>query len=40
MLFIAGGWVHDVSFSPKGDKLAWIGHDSSISVVNANNGQK
>lgn len=35
-----GGWVHDVSFSPKGDKLAWIGHDSSISVVNANNGQK
>jgi actin related protein 2/3 complex subunit 1A/1B len=30
-----GGWVHDVSFSASGDKLAWVGHDSSISVVQA-----
>ena len=29
-----GGWVHDVSFSPSGDKLAWVGHDSSVSAVN------
>jgi actin related protein 2/3 complex subunit 1A/1B len=29
-----GGWVHDVSFSPSGDKLAWVSHDSSVSVVN------
>jgi len=28
-----GGWVHDVSFSPSGTKLAWVGHDSSVSVV-------
>lgn len=35
-----GGWVHDVSFSPSGDKLAWVGHNSSISVVNAANGQQ
>ncbi|XP_041378819.1 actin-related protein 2/3 complex subunit 1A-like [Gigantopelta aegis] len=29
-----GGWVHGVSFSPSGNKLAWVGHDSSVSVVN------
>jgi actin related protein 2/3 complex subunit 1A/1B len=32
-----GGWVHSVSFSASGDKLAWIGHDSSISVGDAAN---
>ncbi|XP_028395299.1 actin-related protein 2/3 complex subunit 1A-like [Dendronephthya gigantea] len=32
-----GGWVHDVSFSAGGDKLAWVGHDSSISVVASSN---
>lgn len=32
-----GGWVHGVSFSASGNKLAWVGHDSSISVVNAAN---
>ncbi|XP_074648048.1 actin-related protein 2/3 complex subunit 1A-like [Tubulanus polymorphus] len=30
-----GGWVHDVSFSASGNKLAWVGHDSSISVVDS-----
>ncbi|KAL4241128.1 Actin-related protein 2/3 complex subunit 1A [Mactra antiquata] len=34
-----GGWVHCVSFSASGDKLAWVGHDSSIGVVNAANEQ-
>lgn len=28
-----GGWVHDVVFSPSGNKIAWVAHDSSISVV-------
>jgi len=28
-----GGWVHGVAFSPSGSKVAWVGHDSSISVV-------
>lgn len=31
----AGGWVHCVSFSADGNKLAWVGHDSSISVADA-----
>jgi actin related protein 2/3 complex subunit 1A/1B len=30
-----GGWVHSVSFSHAGDRLAWVGHDSSVSVANA-----
>lgn len=31
----AGSWIHDVSFSPDGNRLAWVAHDSSISVVDA-----
>ncbi|KAF2434963.1 structural constituent of cytoskeleton [Tothia fuscella] len=27
------GWVHDVAFSPSGDALAFVGHDSSVTVV-------
>uniref|UniRef100_A0A6G1S927 Actin-related protein 2/3 complex subunit n=1 Tax=Aceria tosichella TaxID=561515 RepID=A0A6G1S927_9ACAR len=32
----SGAWVHDVAFSPNGSKLAWVSHDSSISVVDSN----
>jgi len=28
------GWVHGVKFSPSGDQLAWVAHDSSVSIVN------
>lgn len=35
-----GGWVHGVSFSPSGDKLAWVGHDSSVSVLSKVGGQE
>nr|CAG4643192.1 EOG090X05RK [Ilyocryptus agilis] len=34
----AGGWVHSVSFSASGDRIAWVGHDSSISVADATKG--
>ena len=34
----AGGWVHCVSFSPSGNKLAWVAHDASISVVSKADG--
>lgn len=30
-----GGWVHSVSFSPSGDQLVWVSHNSSISVADA-----
>ncbi|XP_064478401.1 actin-related protein 2/3 complex subunit 1A-like isoform X2 [Ornithodoros turicata] len=35
----AGGWVHSVSFSADGNRLAWVGHDSSVSVVDATRNQ-
>ncbi|XP_077979751.1 actin-related protein 2/3 complex subunit 1A-like [Glandiceps talaboti] len=30
-----GGWVHGVSFSESGNKLAWVSHDSCVHVVDA-----
>ena len=33
-----GGWIHAVSFSHDGARLAWVGHDSSIAVADAPNG--
>lgn len=34
-----GGWVHCVSFSADGNKIAWVGHDSSIFVADALQGK-
>ncbi|CEP21876.1 unnamed protein product [Cyberlindnera jadinii] len=28
-----GGWIHDVAFSPAGDVLAFVSHDSTVTVV-------
>uniref|UniRef100_A0A286XJX8 Actin-related protein 2/3 complex subunit n=1 Tax=Cavia porcellus TaxID=10141 RepID=A0A286XJX8_CAVPO len=28
-----GGWVHGVSFSASGSRLAWVSHDSTVSVA-------
>jgi actin related protein 2/3 complex subunit 1A/1B len=30
------GWVHDVAFSPSGDSLAFVAHDSTLTVVYPN----
>ena len=30
-----GGWVHDVRFSADGVMVAWVAHDSSISIASA-----
>ncbi|XP_054720433.1 actin-related protein 2/3 complex subunit 1A-A-like [Uloborus diversus] len=35
--FPNNGWVHCVSFSADGSKLAWVSHDSTISVCDAEN---
>jgi len=32
-----GGWVHAVSFSASGNKLCFVAHDASVSVVDATN---
>ncbi|PLW20815.1 hypothetical protein PCASD_13602 [Puccinia coronata f. sp. avenae] len=29
----SGGWVHDVCFSPSGDALAFVSHDSAVTIV-------
>lgn len=34
-----GGWVHGVSFSADGSKIAWVGNDSSINVADATKGK-
>uniref|UniRef100_A0A3B3W0N2 Zgc:86896 n=1 Tax=Poecilia latipinna TaxID=48699 RepID=A0A3B3W0N2_9TELE len=35
-----GGWVHSVSFSPSGDQLAWVAHNSSLTVADAAQGKE
>jgi len=35
--FNAGGWVHGVSFSPSGNAIAYVSHDSTISIANGPN---
>lgn len=30
--------MHSVNFSSNGDRVAWVGHDSSISVADASRG--
>lgn len=37
--FNCGGWVHDVAFSPDGESIAYVGHDSSLSVVTGTEGK-
>jgi len=34
------GWVHGVKFSPSGEKLAWVSHDSSVNVVEMGRQEK
>lgn len=34
----SGGWINNVSFSEDGNRICWVGHDSCISVADAQNG--
>uniref|UniRef100_A0A8C9WNT7 Actin-related protein 2/3 complex subunit n=1 Tax=Scleropages formosus TaxID=113540 RepID=A0A8C9WNT7_SCLFO len=29
----AGGWIHDVSFSASGNRVAWASHDSTVAIA-------
>lgn len=31
--YTAKGWIHDVAFSPSGNRLAFVSHDSRITIV-------
>ncbi|XP_045461757.1 actin-related protein 2/3 complex subunit 1A-A [Harmonia axyridis] len=33
-----GGWVQSVSFSPDGNKICWVAHDSTVNVADASKG--
>ncbi|EZA48435.1 Actin-related protein 2/3 complex subunit 1A [Ooceraea biroi] len=33
-----GGWIHSVVFSPCGNKICWVSHNSSICVADATKG--
>lgn len=35
-----GGWIHSVAFSPEGSKVAWVAHDSSITVADTRGTSK
>lgn len=36
----SAGWVHGVAFSPSGDALAFVAHDSSVTVVYPNGSEQ
>ena len=36
----SSGWVYSVSFNLSGNRLAWVGHDSTIYVVDADRSVK
>ncbi len=38
--YSAKGWVHDVVFSPSGNTLAFLGHDSSVTFIDRANGDQ
>ncbi len=36
-LNLESGWIHDVAFSPSGESVAWVSHNSIIFAVSSNN---
>ncbi|XP_057658263.1 actin-related protein 2/3 complex subunit 1A [Diorhabda carinulata] len=35
---VGGGWIHSLSFSPDGNKICWVAHDSSVNFADASKG--
>ncbi|KAF5292909.1 hypothetical protein FQR65_LT11161 [Abscondita terminalis] len=33
-----GGWIHSVSYSPDGNKICWVAHDSTINIADSTRG--
>jgi len=36
--YVSSGWVHSVSWSPSGNKIAFVGHDSTVTFVDIASG--
>lgn len=36
----SNGWVHDVAWSPSGNRIAFVGHDSSVTFIDAPSNQQ
>merc|ERR1712100_607203 len=34
----SSGWAHSCDWSPSGNQLAFVGHDSTMTVIDLNNG--
>ena len=34
------GWTHDVAFSPSGENLAWVSHNSMIFAASSSNSSQ
>jgi len=37
--FPTNSWVHDISFSPSGNQLAWVTHDCSVHILECSTSQ-
>lgn len=38
--YSVGGWVHNVAWSPSGEWLGFVSHDSAVGFVNINGGKE
>jgi len=36
--YVSSGWVHSVTWSPNGSKIAFVGHDSTITFIDVAGG--
>jgi len=34
----SNGWIHSIKWDPRGDKLAWVSHDSTVTILDCASG--